>query len=212
MPKSTHWEILHFKLPEINPASSKCALQFPNSHGLVYYNATLKTSECFRKKSLSAIESYFQVDTGIGLRSETSVSAGSSAMIFWLCFQLLQPLIPWPLAVNNRCDNYHTALKEKSAPSQCSVDRITSLRLVVFSKQNQIWCLHRQHGKFLTKKKCYPWLLLALCAQAGHPNFFTQPHSLSSNNSLLQLVENAVINCNFFYISRRATCFRFTSF
>lgn len=61
------------------------------------------------------------------------------------------------------------------------------------------------------KRNANLWFLLASCAQAGHPDFFTQPHSLSSNNSLLQLVQSAVINSYFFYISRRATCFRFVS-
>lgn len=43
---------------EINPDLPKCAPQFHNSNGLVakYDNATSKTSECFKKKSLSAIK------------------------------------------------------------------------------------------------------------------------------------------------------------
>lgn len=87
-------------------------------------------------------------------------------MSFWLSSQLLQPLIPWPLAVNSRCDNYHTALKETSAP-------ITVLGVLnnkfktcsILQTKSNLVCLHRRHVEFLTKKKYYLWLLLAPCAQ-----------------------------------------------
>lgn len=51
-------QLLDPESPEISPDLPKCAPQFHNSNGLVakYDNATSKTSECFKKKSLSAIK------------------------------------------------------------------------------------------------------------------------------------------------------------
>lgn len=200
----TRWEILCFKLPEINPVLPKCARQFPISQGLVAMHATLRTSECFRKEkqscntfkrtqelvSLSGKES--RVQSQQGARPCHSGCAPNSSRLW----------TPRLLAVSNRCDNYHTALEGES---QSSADRMTCLRLAKFSKQNQIWyvCSGDMASSWpkrkRKKKKCCTWLGFALCAQAGRPNFVTQLHSPSSNSSLLQLVEDSVIKCNFLH-------------
>lgn len=147
-----------------------------------------KTSGCIREKSLLAIESsHFQVDTGTGFKKERS------AMSFWLCSQLLQPLIPWPLAVNNTWDNYHMVFKEKSATSQWSAYWMTSLRLAVFSKSGVFaqatWRVPDQ------KEMLSLASIGAVCIQTfSHSLIHYHPTTVSSN-----WLENTVINCKFLH-------------
>ena len=97
----------------------------------------------------------------------------------WLCSQLLQPLIPWPFAVNNTWDNYHMAFKEKSTTSQWSAYWTTSLRLL------QIWrvCTGNTAGSRPKRNAIFGF---------SHSLIHYHPTTVSSN-----WWENDVINCKF---------------
>lgn len=80
----------------------------------------------------------------------------------------------------------------------------------ILQTKSNLVCLHGQHGEFLTKEKCKSLVSVGVVCTSWSSRLF---HTAPFINSLLQLVQNAVINSFFFffYISRRATCFRFVS-
>ena len=123
-------------------------------------------------------------------------------MSFWLCSQLLQTLNPAPFSCQQQMWQLPYGTWRRVAEFSRSDDMFKTCQILQ-AKSNLV-CLLRRHGEFLTqkkkkKKKCCTWLGFALCAQAGRPNFVTQLHSPSSNSSLLQLVEDSVIKCNFLH-------------
>lgn len=150
------------ELREINPALPKCPPQLRNSTGLVgkIYDVTLKQASCSGFKWIQASVSW------TGGSQEFSVPPG----------------IPGPLAVSSRCDNYHPALRERA-----SLFHVLNNMFKTLSKLNRVWCVCMGNmAGSSPETNANLRFLLAPRAHTTHPDFFTQPHSLSSNNGLLQ--------------------------
>lgn len=154
--------------------------QFPWSCGKVlqcYFNDFGVASG----KRLSQ-QSSCQVDTGIGFFEERESRDFSFSRELSLVILVVLPTPPAsdPLAFS--CQQHMWQLPygglRKVYPITVFGVLNNKFKTCSFRQtKSNLVCLDRQHGKFLTKEKCYLWPQLAPCAQA-----FTQPRSLSSPN------------------------------